>query len=1676
MTEKILRQLVCAWLFLGFASAVQSKADIPDTFDQQTFRKDVRRLCKRPHRVAGTESAQEAAEFIRGRLGEIGIEEIYTLDVPVWYTEPAECKMELGDSTIELQPLRPNLGVPPTTPPGGLSGPLLYAGSGELSAYGEKTVEGSLVLLDYTSASGAWRKAFAMGADAVIFVGGEAPTESAPYVPVPVNLPRFYVNREDLQGLDLSRTGKVVDQEARVISRVPWRNRPSSNIIVRIKGSDPQGVSRAGRPETIVLSSHYDSYGVVPQRSRGVFSAANTAALLQTAAYLKENPPKRNIVLMFLTGHARNRKGARATYSALTMPQNTSHKLIEQHKAEIDALRTMRKLLEEEGLRFELKGEEAGWLQTRLQREAKFIRDKVFTELGEFRLSSLKAEGERKKELDRRAEKLNNKKLAWDDVRRSFHSGRFQEFVKNQTDYSESNFTTDESGEWTSEKKKEKSRKAKNLYIPLFEQLKSEAKERITKRINELEFEQKRDEQRTVLRKKLLNRESEGGELSDKGFMLHVAFSLSNGPQWGFVAGNDRPRMLDMTPKAGSDSPGLYEGVLKQLDETLNELGAESCPTLSRRTVQQTRYGQTFVPGPVMPDSSIAGLHGIYNLAIMTGHTANRREGQPEVDVDSVELNSIFRKAGEAAMLLNRAAQRKGFSLPRVIAEVTRNKYTGWKNGKSWGSFALHRVTGGLAERRPASGALVAYWPSTGATGPQFWRDLENIKGLPGFAPWSFSAANASGRFRITDLRKDLGSSLGLAGMMFDEDGRVTNITTQETLTQNPTATIRINLMEAESATIMLHPVWSTRSANLKVMEGNNTLLMPNEGLYGKCNSVIFSYFEKRRINRLKMFLPMGFCALGEFTEDSMLGKGVAVSDLQTMPWASRITSRDLWKLDESRLTTLRDKGVRRSDLEKLGGAALSLKTRVKEVDSTDKKESLQNQSSILSGRLAGPLRKSLTDPVNALVILLVLSVPFSFFMERIVICATSIYGRITGFIIMFMITFGMLYVLHPGFAIANTPMIIFLAFAIIVITSLVIVMLVRRLESELKVLQGQGVRRHEAEISRSATFMAAVSMGMSTMRRRPTRTLLSTVTVLILTFTILCFASFTKRIDVRRSYLGAAGEDMPAAVTVHNTDYTELPSSLGDMLSENVGKGGAIAPQAWLVRKNTDDPRFDIAEPESGRAATAQAIMGITPRELSHWPALSRALGSGQVAEMQQALKNDAVFLPPHYKHDLGVEKGDPVLVQGRSMQVGGFIKIGEMGRLKNVDRRSIIPVNYTQSEALKEMIQEGGEDEAASGLEVKAEVNRTFTRLSSRQVVVVSQKNVESMGGTANIINLYPGEEQQLIPLAEKVAQLVKSPVWVAGSEGLERLMLGWVTEVSGGAAILVPLFLGGLIIFGTLLGSINDREKEIYTFSALGLGPGHVGMLFFAEAAVYAVVGGVGGQLIAQMVAHAAAKLAEMGLIEPLTLNFSSMNSLFAMAVVMAVVLISAVYPAIRASRSANPGLARSWRLPAPDGDDLRLAFPFTVSAYDITGVVSFLREHFESHDDPGLGQFAASNTQIRYNESGFLEISCDMALAPFDMGVTQHFRLSAKPSEIENINEVIIHATRKSGSPNDWIRCNREFLKDLRVQFIIWRTLKDDVMEDYRLQTLQALGEAQTPGNEPSQGTGQAEQAV
>ena len=244
------------------------------------------------------------------------------------------------------------------------------------------------------------------------------------------------------------------------------------------------------------------------------------------------------------------------------------------------------------------------------------------------------------------------------------------------------------------------------------------------------------------------------------------------------------------------------------------------------------------------------------------------------------------------------------------------------------------------------------------------------------------------------------------------------------------------------------------------------------------------------------------------------------------------------------------------------------------------------------------------------------------------------------------------------------------------------------------------------------------------------------------------------------------------------------------------------------------------------------------------------------------------------------------------------------------------------------------------------------------------------------------------------------------------------------------------------------------------------------------MYAVIGGMSGYLIGQTVARG---ITEYQLLAGLTLNYSSLSAVASTAMVMAVVMLSTIYPARKASQMAVPDVNRQWSFPDPDGDDWRFEFPFTISRTETLGLYAYLTRFFESHGKSTLGSFmtdevvlaggngGASGTELKpdadddraavggLNESSTYEITMKTWLAPYDTGVSQRVTLHAAPAEDEHdLYAVWVHIYRLSGDVDSWQRLNRRFLNVLRKQFLVWRTVDQEVKKVYADEGREMIG--------------------
>ncbi len=1629
------------------------------------FAEDSRMLTRDPHRLSGTPELHRAADYVLERLRGIGPDQLFVQPFATAQTRINLCEATVAGRTLPLLPMRPNGIIPPVTPEEGITGKLVNVGKADADAFARLSVKDCIVVMDYNTGE-TWLRAFRLGAKAVIFVRN-GPTEAAHphYIESSANLPRYYY---DGNAADLPE-----GETATLRSSIVWEGGEGRNLIAYFQGVAPKFNEDANaREELIILAANLDSFGEIPRISPGARSATNCAGLLKIAEYLKTNRPRRHVLLVFFDNQARCHAGASEFYRALE--DDTEDHKVETRLLSAETERVfVDKLIELANGDAPLTTDSAARRQlldrlaNKSKAQAEYVKDEAYR-LRIERMSYEKEHGDdmpadieaRCAEIGRAlADDVLPRNDAWNSLQRTIGNLRRSFAVP-----AEVAFESD-------------------AVQAMFERILAEVRIDLDLRSQELAFEA----QALAASKRLKDL------IGQHWICLHASLNLSDTSRlWSLVIGGDS------AVRSWQDNPGLYgriQAVFVRAHDTFAAMTGGASLFLREsadQTLPQTRvlWGAPFL----VHSGEVAGLFGIYNLAFGTVQEGLPREGTPDDTLDHLNLGIIeaqvddiarflagpaeaFADGGDLAALLDNLAKintrvknargdqettaaraeldafrsanpvlaavanQEGLSLRRSIVAGKEYITPAFKDDKIVAPMVMGLLPGSSIPNTPMPGAIVQF-----RLRASFSLAYEPNKPF-GFDNFQVLRTSRNGVYSVGPVTGGgAWNSRGGFAAAFDQQGNITDVSDLNTYRGIRS---RLNVFRGKAGMATLPPQLRTSrlpGEDIQVLSARANAGLDRKKAFFETADGIVTWYSEEREKAVKLFSLQQFVGLNNGPEylvpdqlvEEPFGEGFPMHKGKLAFDVPARSSADLWRLNESRLKILRDRSIQESSLAELHGRAEDLLIEAREEPSPLRRESLNTSAFWSSQPVYRKVRAMLDDLVFAVLILLGLSVPFAFAVERVVVGATTIYRQISWFAGFFAATFIILYLSHPAFAIANTPIIIFLGFAILVMSVGVIAIIMRKFEYELKAMQGMTATVHVSDVSGISTFLAAMHMGISTMRRRPMRTTLTATTIILLTFTILCFASFGTQSGIVTLF--SAPNPAYTGIYVHNVNWNPVSQDLAVVIKGRWNERVNVCRRFWISPRTQDNPGLLASLPDGTRPVTIRGVLGLDAHEFAPRPDLVELFGE---------VGDDSLVITSAVARHIGVDVGDKVLLKGRLLTISKLMDAVQVSAAKDMDNSSILPADFTEASSTQQTTTDGDQ-------EAEMMSQRNWASLPVDSVAIVSAGTARSLGASLYGIMLYTEDNAAAVEIAEELARMMPIPIAATRENGVYRHILGTVLSASGARDLFFPILLGGLVIFGTMLGSVADRQKEIYTFSALGLAPRHVATLFFAESIVYSLIGGMGGYLVAQGVTKVLTILSEYGLVRVPEMNMSSTNTIVTILIVMATVLVSAIYPAVKASRSANPGLMRMWRPPAPQGDILDLVFPFTVSAYDITGVVSFLKEHFGNHTDTGLGQFMTSNVQLAKEADGNLGLDAQLALAPFDLGVSQTFALRSAPSEIPGIDEVRVILNRLSGQPKDWQRLNKVFLDDLRKQFLIWRSIPHETMELYRERTLSVLG--------------------
>lgn len=662
------------------------------------------------------------------------------------------------------------------------------------------------------------------------------------------------------------------------------------------------------------------------------------------------------------------------------------------------------------------------------------------------------------------------------------------------------------------------------------------------------------------------------------------------------------------------------------------------------------------------------------------------------------------------------------------------------------------------------------------------------------------------------------------------------------------------------------------------------------------------------------------------------------------------------------------------------------------------------NSAWALALRAYPMVKGSANDVVNGVVFYLLLLLPFSIFIERLLFGSRILTKRLAATVGVFLAVFMVLRYLHPAFEVVPNPWMVFIAFVMGALSLGVAVLIIGKFESGLSEHRAMRTGLREVTLRRAGAMAVSFGLALSNLRRRKLRTWLTATTLMFTTFLVIGFVGMVPEIKVlanrtptKAPYAGLLVRSPavdPLDPTLVARFETEFPNGISRrVFSYGADSGGLPTLSLYGVSDKAEVRAlvgFDATEPTDVRGA----------------------LISGRWFEKGET---GVVIVPK----DAAAKVGEKSEILGRQFHVIGAFDPSLLGKVRDLDGDAMMPPDFalSRSEQVKS--------------QTATAAFRSYVRLDPAVCALMTADDVLSLNGQVRTIAV-PLEESEVKPALDRLMPRLRMNLY-AGAGGAVSQYSAQVGSTNAGLGlVLIQLVIAALFVMNTMLASVHERKGEIGILSAVGLAPNQIANLFFAESTVYGVLGAVGGYLIAQIVGRLAQALPALA---GLTLNFSSTAAVLAALLVFATVMISTLYPARMGAKISSPDAAGSQEA-LPEGDEWTRTLPFTVGEADVEDLVRSFDEWFRSHEAFSVGVFVAQG--VASDERG---VTSHVSLVPFDLGVSQRVDLRMVPAEyVSGAFDLSIRLHRLSGDVRSWHSLNRAFFTQIRRHFLTWQASK------------------------------------
>ncbi|MDO8589546.1 MAG: M28 family peptidase [Armatimonadota bacterium] len=717
----------------------------------------------------------------------------------------------------------------------------------------------------------------------------------------------------------------------------------------------------------------------------------------------------------------------------------------------------------------------------------------------------------------------------------------------------------------------------------------------------------------------------------NRSFSSVFHFKMRKPPQIMMVAGID---LSSRTETLGVFYKGYFYDYREDIQNKFSDIG-RTCGDNSLRVADALKFNQAdrfadginpiagktwrnFIPGKMAFDSEVATLAGMKGVTFASVDDSRPLVDTPLDTIDHVNMRNLTKQVGLLACLLDhfvRDSNRQG-AIGSLRMPIASPPPSPTRMGLQ-GGFAT--LTGKIVRFDPNK----SFIPNVGVSGclavvrsphKSFMGVRANIvEGCDKLGKFTFLGMGPltafSGKHPTQIGAYKLDPKTGEIIFAPDEGAYGEFYPTVVNITSS-TKEVPIVAFECVSTSIydLIDPQGLRALATLDVYDGDSNgrprmfgaaLAVP-EPMNSRVEDMAVVFSEKNA--RLKLVMGAGPAAtrlvLLNATPKYPTGVGYDVGNGGTISSTAFKVASDLWIMDESRLASLRkfriiNEGI--DDLHKRSKRSLDRAESALKAHDYLAYDSYSRAAWGYESRAYPDVMKTKRDVLNGVLFYLFLLLPFAYFVERLFFASPQLKWQIVWVMVLFMAVFGLISQVHPAFGLEMDAPIVFLAFIMLALSLFVTMLVVGKFEEQLKTLNKTIGGVHKVDIGRMSVAAAAFSLGISNMRRRKARTVLTCVTLVLLTFTVL---SFTSIVSVMRfNKVGSPGKPVYNGIMIRTPMWDPQQDLSYRLVNDEFGNDRSVAPRAWFFGAFLGEQSFlTLRRGES--VYNAKAATGLTAAE----------------------------------------------------------------------------------------------------------------------------------------------------------------------------------------------------------------------------------------------------------------------------------------------------------------------------------------------------------------------------------------------------------------------------------------------------------------------------------------------